>query len=100
MYDNGRNGEKRFAIVDNGWAAVEADDGGKRWFQAGIATLALKGFHQGALFSADIGSCTTVYDHVQAVATAEDILADVARGVGFCNSTLKLSSGKGEFATY
>ena len=53
--DDGRDGGKRFRIVDGRGPPVETVGGGERRFEAGQSLLALQGFQQCRFFTADIG---------------------------------------------
>ena len=78
-----RGGGDGFGVVDDGGAAVEADDGGEGRLDAGDAALAFERLHQGGLFADLVGAGAGLGDDVEVDALfAEDVFAEEALGVG------------------
>ena len=69
-------------VVDDGGAAVEADDGREGRLDAGDAALAFERLHEGGLFADLVGAGAGLGDDVEVDAGAEDVLAEKALGVG------------------
>ena len=65
-------------VVDDGGAAVEADDGREGRLDARNAALAFERLHQGGLFADLVGACAGLRDDVEVDAGAEDVLAEEA----------------------
>ena len=60
---------------------VEAGDGRERRAQPRLAAVALERVEQRRLLAADVGAGAGVHDDLEVEAGAEDVLAEVARGV-------------------
>ena len=71
-----------FGVVDDGGAAVQADDGGEGRLDAGHAALAFERLHEGGLFADLVGARAGLGDDVEVDARAEDVLAEEALRVG------------------
>ena len=69
---------ERFHIVDNGRAAVEADNGREGRLDARIAALAFERFHQRGFFAAFVCARAGVSEQVEIEADAENVFAQVA----------------------
>ncbi len=69
-------------VVDDGGAAVEADDGREGRLDARNAALAFERLHQRGLFADLVGAGAGLRDDVEVEAGAEDVLAEEALGVG------------------
>ena len=78
-----RNGAERFHVVDDGGAAVEADDGGEGRLDARIAALAFERFHQRRFFAALVGARAGVRAQDRNRSRCREFLAQIALGVGF-----------------
>ena len=85
---NVRRAGDGFGVVDDGGAAVQADDGGEGRLDAGHAALAFEGLHQGGLFADFVGAGAGLGDDVEVDARAEDVLAEEAFFVGFGDGAL------------
>ena len=59
------------------------DDGGEGRPDARIAALAFERFHQRRFFAAFVGARAGVRDQIEIESAAENIFAEIARGVGF-----------------
>ena len=75
-------------VVDDGGAAVEADDGREGRLDARDAALAFERLHQRRLFADLVGSGAGLGDDVEVDAGAEDVLAEEAPGVGIGDGLL------------
>ena len=74
-----RGGGDGFSVVDDGGAAVEADDGGEGRLDARDAALAFERLHQCGLFADLVGAGAGLGDDVEVDALfAEDVLAEEA----------------------
>ena len=69
---------QRLDVVDQGRPAVEALDRRERRLEARVAALSLERVEQRRLLAADVGAGAAVDDHLDPVAAAEDVLAQVA----------------------
>ena len=64
-------------VVDDGGAAVKADDGGEGRLDAGDPALAFKRLHEGGLFADLVGAGAGLGDDVEVDALgAEDVFAE------------------------
>src|SRR5438128_982932 len=100
VIDDGRNGRECFSVIDDRWTTIEANHGGEGRLQTWVASLAFERLHQCALFTTDIRPGSAMHDHVQGIATAQDIFADVACIVCFLDGSLNLSSRQGQFTAH
>ncbi len=82
LIDDVRGVHQRLDVVDQRRAAVEALDGRERRLQARVAALALERVEQRRLLAADVGAGAAVDDDADVDAGAEDVVAEVAGGVG------------------
>src|SRR5262245_46247007 len=80
--DVGQIGES-LDIVYDGWATIEALDGGKRRLLARVSALSFQRFEQTCLLSADIRSSTRVQDDVEIVIRSEDVRSQEPFGACF-----------------
>src|SRR5262245_44551000 len=87
----------RLDVVDRGRAAVEADIGGERRFQAGLTLLAFEAFEQRRLLAADIGAGAVMHDDIEGK-TVDVVLADEAGLVGLVHRRLQALALADEFA--
>ena len=76
--NDGWNGAERFDVIDDGRAAVEADDGREGRLDARIAAFAFKRFHQRGFFAAFVGARAGVNQQIVIEAAAKNIFAEVA----------------------
>ncbi len=84
-----RGGGDGLGVVDDGGAAVEADDGGEGRLDARDAALAFERLHQRGLFADFVGAGAGLGDDVEVEALdAEDVLAEEALGVGVGDGAL------------
>ncbi len=83
-----RGGGDGLGVVDDGGAAVEADDGREGRLDARNAALAFERFHQGGLFADLVGSRAGLGDDVEVDAGAEDVFAEEALRVGIGDGLL------------
>ena len=81
--DDPRHVGERLDVVDQRRPAVEALDRRERRLQARVAALALERVEQRRLLAADVGAGAAVDDQLEVAVAAEDVLAEVARLVGF-----------------
>ena len=79
---NVRGGGDGLGVVDDGGAAVEADDGREGRLDARHAALAFERLHQRGLFADLVGARAGLRDDVEVDARAEDVLAEEALRVG------------------
>src|SRR5438128_266778 len=100
IQDNGGHGHQRLTVINNGRATIQANYGGKWWFETRIASATLQRFHQGALFAADVRTCTTMDDDIAAKIAAQYILTDQARLVSFFDGLLDLLCCQCQFSTH
>ena len=77
-----RHAGDRLDVVDDGRAGVEAGDRGERRLEPRLAAAALEGVEQRRLLAADVGAGAGVDGDLEVEAGAEDVLAEVAGGVG------------------
>ncbi len=82
------HGGQGLRIVNDGGAAVEADDRREGRTDAGDAALAFERFHQGRLFADFVGAGAGVGDDVEIHIAAEDVLAQKALGIGVVDGFL------------
>ena len=78
-----------FHIVDRGWATIKARARRERRLQARLALFAFQAFDHRGFFTADIGPCPTVHEHVKIIAGLGGIFAEQAGGIGFVHGGLK-----------
>ena len=90
---------QRFHVVDHRRFLEQAVGGGERRLDPGQAPLALQGFEQGGLLSADIGAGAAVHVQVQCEGASEDVFAEVARLVGLRQRALEDFGAEGELST-
>ena len=76
--DDVGNGGDGLGVIDDGGAAVEADDGGEGRLDARDAALAFERFHQRRLFADFVGAGAGLRDDVEVDAGAEDVFAEKA----------------------
>src|SRR6185312_4219013 len=72
----------------------------ERRLETWIAASALQRFHQRALFPTDVGTSATMDDHLQRIATAQNILANISGSVCLLNRPLNLSGGQRKLAPH
>ena len=77
--ENGGGHGHGLAVGDGGGTAVQTGIGGEWGLQTRLALLAFQRLQLGGLFTADVGTSTTVDEDVKVVATATGIAADEAR---------------------
>src|SRR5271169_6401298 len=78
--DDPRYVAKRFDVVDYGWTAEGARDGGEGRTIARIAAFSLQGFEQAGLLTANICAGTAMGVDLDAEARAHHVRTDVAFG--------------------
>src|SRR5229473_4441744 len=100
VIDDGRKSRERFSVIDDRGTTIEADHGGKGRLQTRVTSPAFERLHQRALFTADIRPGAAMHDHVEMIAAAQDIFADVARIVCFLDGSLNLSSRQCQFTAH
>src|SRR6266699_2832083 len=88
------------AVIDDSGTTVEANYGGEGRLQTRVATPAFERLHQCALFTTDIRPGAAMHNHVEMIAAAQDIFADVACIVCFLDGSLNLSSCQGQFTAH
>lgn len=88
-----------FDVGDSGGAAEDTDGSGEWRLQAGLAGLALEGFNERSLLTANVGAHTAVDVNVEVVAGAASVLADETGLVCLLDSALEDSSLVVELAT-
>jgi hypothetical protein len=76
-------------VVDRGRAVVQADDGGKRRFVAGLRPLALERLEQGGLFSGLVGAGAAVHVDVAVETGPQHVPAEKSPRVGVVNRPLE-----------
>lgn len=70
--------------------AAEKTNGGREWgLQTRLSRLALQGFNEGSLLTADIGAHPAVQKNVKVVAGAASVLTEKAGLICLLNSTLQ-----------
>ena len=79
----------RLDVVDDGRLAEHAFDGGKRRLDPRPRPLAFETLNQSGFFAADVGRRTAMQVDVQVIATAQNVLAQVARRVAFVDRLLQ-----------
>src|SRR5262245_35531960 len=83
-----RNAGQGLHIVDDGRAREETRNSGEWGLQPGKAFPALERSKQSGLFAADIGSSSTVDDHIQVKAGRLNLLAKPALTIGLIDGAL------------
>ena len=78
--NGGRDGD-RFDVRNGRRAAVQADAGGERGLQSGLALLPLERFDQRGFLAADVSARSVMDVDVKVDAGAARVLAEVSRGV-------------------
>ena len=86
--NDGRNGAERFDVINDGRAAVEADDSREGRLDARITALAFERFHQRGFFAAFVCASAGMREYVEIKPRAENILAEIAVRVGFFDGSL------------
>src|SRR5208283_5668922 len=81
--NDGRHGAERFDIVDDGGAAIQTHYGREWRLDARVSALAFQRFHQSGFFSALVGARASMNEEIEIKAGAENVLAQIAAGVGF-----------------
>ncbi len=92
-HDPGHRRE-RLGVVDGRRLAIEPVARRKGRLEARLALLALERVEERGLFTADVGAVAGVGVKLEAVARAEDVLADIARGARFGQRLLELLVGR------
>src|SRR5690348_6703044 len=98
--DDGGQGRDGFGVVDDGWAAVEADHRRERRLEARVAALALQRLHQRALLAADVGAGAARDGDLEVEVAAEDVLANQAGVVRLTHRALHLPAREGQLAAH
>src|SRR6266849_1062356 len=83
LEDDRGNGAERFDIVNDGRAAIEADDGREGRPDARITALAFQRFHKSGFFAAFVSACAGVNEQVEIEAGAEDMFTEIAARISF-----------------
>src|SRR6266852_4690875 len=83
LEDDRGNGAERFDIVNDGGAAVEADDSREGRPDARIAALAFQRFHKSRFFATFVSARAGVDQEVEIEAGAEDIFTEIAARISF-----------------
>ncbi len=78
-----------FDIIDDGWFAEQAFDGGEGGFDARPRALAFKAFDQSGFFAADVGPGTAMQDDVEVEAGAMNVPAEDPGSVAFANGSIQ-----------
>src|SRR5690606_39654671 len=86
----------RLDVVDDGRLAVQADGGGEVGrLEPGLAPAALQRVDEGGLLATDVGTGAEMDGDVEAVAGAEDVVAEDPGGVRLVDRRLEPTGGLG-----
>ena len=86
--DGGTDGDG-LDVGDGGGTAEDADTGGERRLETGLALSALQTLNEGRLLSADVGACSTVEEDVKVIARSTGVATDEAGGVGLVDGLVE-----------
>lgn len=86
-------------VGDGRGTAEESDIGRERRLQSGLALLALNGFDEGCLFTADVGTGASVQIDVKVVAGSAGVLSDETGGIGLVDGLLNVRCFLVEFTS-
>ena len=86
--DGGTDGDG-LDVGDGGGAAEDADAGGERRLETGLALSALEALDEGRLLSADVGARSAVEEDVEVVSRSAGVATDEAGGVGLVDGLVE-----------